>query len=252
MVSIAQGWSGAGHPFRFGVGCRKLGRHISMTTPPALPTAGGCWNHDHVPSLVVPVVAPGQLSGTSQPTLQTGSILLRPWTAKDARAVVAAYQEPEIQRWHARSMTLTEAEQWIVDAGIAWAQESGVSWAVDLEGQLAGRMTLKFYLADAGAGVGYWTRQAARGQGVASQALLVATQWAFDHGIHRVQLEHSTQNPASCRVAAKARFAGEGIRRSAALHADGWHDMHLHGRVNKMQAELESERSPVTTAPGAD
>jgi len=38
----------------------------------------------------------------------------------------------------------------------------------------------------------------------------------------------SVTNFAWCRVAAKAGFRSEGIRRSAALHAEGWHDMHVH------------------------
>ncbi|MEW2435901.1 GNAT family protein [Streptomyces caniferus] len=38
-------------------------------------------------------------------------------------------------------------------------------------------------------------------------------------------------NPASCRVATKAGFRLEGTMRSALLHADGWHDEHLHARV---------------------
>jgi hypothetical protein len=33
------------------------------------------------------------------------------------------------------------------------------------------------------------------------------------------------------RVAGKAGFAFEGTKRSAVLHQDGWHDMHLHARV---------------------
>ena len=102
---------------------------------------------------------------------------------------------------------------------------------VDFDGRLAGRMTLKVHLAHGYARVGYWTRTADRGRGLAAQALLTATQWAFDRGFHRVELEHSTQNPASCRVAVKAQFAAEGMRRSAALHADGWHDMHVHGSI---------------------
>jgi ribosomal-protein-alanine N-acetyltransferase len=176
------------------------------------------------------------LSGAAQPTLRAGSILLRPWVSLDAPDLVEAYQEPEIQRWHARSMTVAEAEQWVADAHEAWTHETGASWAVDLGGRLAGRMTLKFHLGDACAAVGYWTRHQDRGKKVAPQALVAATLWAFDHGFHRVQLEHSTQNPASCRVATKAQFAGEGIRRSAALHADGWHDMHLHARVSNAPA----------------
>ena len=128
-------------------------------------------------------------------------------------------------------MTLAEAEQWIAAAGAAWTEETGASWAVDLEGRLAGRMTLKFSRRRV-RGRGVLDTPADRGRGVAPQALLAATRWAFDQGFHRVQLEHSIQNPASCRVATKAQFSEEGIRRSAALHADGWHDMHLHGRIN--------------------
>lgn len=69
--------------------------------------------------------------------------------------MVAAYQEPEIQRWHARSMTAEEAQEWIEEAGSAWSEEKGASWAVVLDGALAGRMTLKFHLGDACAGAGF-------------------------------------------------------------------------------------------------
>jgi RimJ/RimL family protein N-acetyltransferase len=50
-------------------------------------------------------------------------------------------------------------------------------------------------------------------------------------GLHRVQLDHSTLNHASCRVAAKAGFWFEGTRRGQALHEDGWHDMPMHARL---------------------
>lgn len=185
-----------------------------------------------MPSLVEPAIASGELSRSKQPTLAVGSILLRPWADDDVPAVVAAYQEPEIQRWHARFMTPDEARQWIADAGSAWSAETGVSWAVEDDGVLAGPMTLRFDLADACAGAGYWTRRAARGQGVAPQALVMAAQWALGVGMHRIELEHSTRNPASCRVASKAGFDAEGTRRGGALHADGWHDMHVHGRIS--------------------
>lgn len=118
-----------------------------------------------MPLLVDPVIAPEQFSNAEQPTLHAGAIVLRPWGEDDAAAVVAAYQEPEIQRWHVRSMTCTEAEEWIEAAGRSWSNGAGASWAVEHEGVFAGRMTLKFYLDDAHAGVGYWTRRAARGRG---------------------------------------------------------------------------------------
>ena len=47
----------------------------------------------------------------------------------------------------------------------------------------------------------------------------------------RLENVHAVENMASCRVADKAGFALEGTLRSAMLHADGWHDMHLHAAI---------------------
>jgi ribosomal-protein-alanine N-acetyltransferase len=50
---------------------------------------------------------------------------------------------------------------------------------------------------------------------------MVLCRWAFEEaGFHRMGLEHSIGNPASSRVAVKAGFREEGIRRGAGLHAD--------------------------------
>ncbi len=43
-----------------------------------------------------------------------------------------------------------------------------------------------------------------------------------------MELDHSTLNHASCRVATKVGFVVEGTKRAQALHLDGWHDMHAH------------------------
>lgn len=51
------------------------------------------------------------------------------------------------------------------------------------------------------------------------------------HGLNRLELAHSVHNDASCRVAANASYALEGTKRAEGLHADGWHDMHLHARL---------------------
>lgn len=58
------------------------------------------------------------------------------------------------------------------------------------------------------------------------------TAWAFDPlGLHRVELNHSTENAASCRVAQRAGFPLEGTKRREHRHSDGWHDMHVHARL---------------------
>src|SRR5665647_312441 len=80
--------------------------------------------------------------------------------------------------------------------------------------------------------VSYWVLPAARGHRVATRALRTLSTWVFDElNLHRVELAHSTLNPASCHVAENAGYTLEGVKRSESLHTDGWHDMHLHARL---------------------
>jgi ribosomal-protein-alanine N-acetyltransferase len=180
-------------------------------------------------------VAPGTIAGIPQPTLSLdGDAALRPWSRSDAPALHAAYADHDIQRWHVRELdSLDEARAMIADWRAAWAQERRLEWAVaDSDGTLLGRLGLKsLALFDGIATVAYWTVPAARGRGLAPRAVDAATRWAFRVGFRRLELEHSTQNPASCRVAEKAGFASEGKRLGAARHADGHHDMHTHARL---------------------
>jgi [ribosomal protein S5]-alanine N-acetyltransferase len=164
-----------------------------------------------------------------------GSVLLRPWGPDDAPAVLDAYQDEAIQRWHVqRADSVAEAGEWIAGWRGAWAAEAGAHWAVvhAETGTLLGRVGLKnldFY--DGAANVAYWTVPAARGKGVAPRAVDAMASWAFEAGFYRLALAHSTINTASCRVAQKAGFAAEGVRRGAWLLADGRHDAHSHARL---------------------
>lgn len=187
-----------------------------------------------MPLLTDPVVAPGSLARMSQPVIDLGDIVLRPWLLSDAPAVAVAYADPGIRRWHARSMTEDEARAWIASWPDRWAQESGAGWAVANKSTLLGQISLRrLCLADGVAEVSYWVLPAARGRRVATRALSALTAWAFDDlRLHRVELTHSTRNPASCRVADATGYLLEGTKRHEARHADGWHDMHLHARLS--------------------
>lgn len=177
------------------------------------------------------MLAPGRLCAQGQPQLAVGELTLRPWQEADAPVLVRAYADPEIHRWHARSMSLPQARSWIEYELERWEQERGGSWAIMRDRYLLGRVGIGgVSLAEARAGVTYWVLPEARGRGVAPLALGVVADWAFDQiGIHRLELDHSTKNAASCRVAVKVGFAPEGVMRARALHLDGWHDMHGHG-----------------------
>lgn len=187
-----------------------------------------------MPELTSPAVAAGTVSGVEQPVLGFDGFEVRPWLAEDLTALVEAYAAPDIRQWHARTMTSDEAAEWIAQRSQRWADERGADWAVvDADG-VVGRVGLRTM--DLAGGLGeaaYWTMPAARGRGVAVGALRTMSEWWFGEiGLHRLDVLHSTANPASCRVAEKAGFAYEGTLRSLVLHVDGWHDMHLHARID--------------------
>src|ERR1700712_441296 len=186
-----------------------------------------------MPELVSPVVPAGRLRAQPQPTLLVDELVLRPWQLSDAPAVAAAYRDPSIQRWHVRSMDEAEAVDWVRSWAGHWAAETSAGWAVTSEDQLVGRIGFRtISLAEGQAEAAYWVLPAARGRAVASRALTAVTSWMFGCvQLHRIELAHSTRNEPSCRVALKAGYRYEGTKRQESLHADGWHDMHLHARL---------------------
>ena len=170
-----------------------------------------------------------------QPTVKVDDELaLRPWRLFDAPHVLAAFSDDDIVRWHTRRLrTLGDAEEWIEGAHNAWTKEESSGWAiVDVADEsVLGRCALHTNLEYGNAEIAYWVLPAARGRGVATRAAIAATRWGHRYGFHRIELEHSTLNLASCAVAERAGFRAEGIKRQSNVHADGLHDMHLHSHI---------------------
>ncbi|NRQ32160.1 GNAT family N-acetyltransferase [Nonomuraea sp. NN258] len=189
-----------------------------------------------MPLTIPPVIAPGTLNAGPQPVLTAADGLrLRPWTPADAPAVVDAFRDPATRHWHVRAVdTLAEAAALIDGYTEGWRTERSASWAlVTPADDVLGRVALRHLdLWQGEAEVAYWMRAAARGRGAAPAGVRAISAWAFGAGMHRLFLEHSTANPASCRVAAKTGFELEGTKRSAHQHTDGWHDVHLHALIN--------------------
>ncbi|MEV1043313.1 GNAT family N-acetyltransferase [Streptomyces sp. NBC_01732] len=183
-----------------------------------------------------PVISSGSLASSPQPVLTVfGGLLLRPWEGGDAPGFLSAYRDDEIRRWHTRRpLTETQVQEWFDAYRRDWQRETDGHWAVTRDsGEVIGRIALRGLDFDDGtANVAYWVLPAARGAGVASGALATLTAWALHEiGFHRLELDHSTRNAASCRVAMKTGYLLEGTKRSAAVHEDGRHDMQLHARL---------------------
>lgn len=205
-----------------------------------------------MPLTAEPVVPAGRWDGSSQPTLAVDGLVLRPWLREDAAPVRAAYDDDAIRRWRARTMAdEDEAAAWIEGKNAAWRAGTAGEWAVVVpaahvgepaqegspsvggSGRLVGRAALTHLnLFEGYAALAYWVVPEARGRRVAVRAGTEVLRWAFeDLGLHRVEVEHSTGNPASCRGAELLGCRAAGVRRGHALHADGHHDMHLHARL---------------------
>lgn len=188
-----------------------------------------------MPFLVPPVVSKGAMRDPGQPTLQLGhSLHARPMVEADAAWIVEAFHDPDIERWHMRDLSREEAIAWIQESHDRWASETGGNWAlIGADDVPVGRLGLHSVdLPEGTAEIGYWVLPHARRRGVATAAVSGLASWALEGlGLHRLEVCHSVDNEPSCRVAEASGFAYEGIKRSALQHMDGWHDMHLHGRI---------------------
>ncbi|MFF3216491.1 GNAT family N-acetyltransferase [Streptomyces sp. NPDC002886] len=187
---------------------------------------------------IPPVVPAGRMAALAQPSYDLPcGLRLRPWEPCDAPALVAAYADPDIRHWN-RPDRLTEeqAVTRIARWRERWHTESAALWA--LAPADGGRAVGGIALADidlrgGGAEFVYWLLPAGRGAGATTEGLSVLTSWAFTElGLHRLRITHSVANPASCHVALKSGYPLEGTMRGALLHADGWHDEHLHARIS--------------------
>ena len=191
-------------------------------------------NNLGMPKLIADVVEPGRLSTSEQPVLRIdGDLQLRPFRHDDVAAVVAAFATPDIQYFHFRRLDEEEAVQWIDERAAGWRSEQSATWAIadQRTGDVLGRVTVYLRLAEGHGEVSYWVLPAARQRGVATRACVAATRWAHTLGLHRIELQHSSTNDASARVAERAGFRREGVRRQASLLVDGWHDMVLHSHL---------------------
>ena len=156
-------------------------------------------------------------------TLTDGVVLIRPLEHADRDAVFSAVRESiaEISPWlpwcHSAYMP-EETTAFIESTRTAWAQESsfnfGVFEATDT-GYLGGVSVNHIVRQNRMANVGYWVRTSATKRGIASRAVRLAAQFAFeDLGLTRIEIAAIPENMASRRAAEKAGAKLEAIARN--------------------------------------
>jgi RimJ/RimL family protein N-acetyltransferase len=156
-------------------------------------------------------------------TLTDGALLIRPLEQADRDAVFAAVRESitEVSAWlpwcHPAYMP-QETSAFIESTRSAWAQESSFNFGIfetQGGGYLGGISVNHIVRQNRMANVGYWVRTGATKRGVASAAVRLAAQFAFeDLGLSRIEIAAIPENLASRRVAEKAGAKLEAIARN--------------------------------------
>lgn len=150
-----------------------------------------------------------------QPTLPGDGCTLRPWRSKDAAAVYAACQDPQIQRFTTVPVPYQQSHaRGFVEMGPRlWADRSDANFAiVDVNDWVLGACSLmKFDEEFRSAEIGYWVAPWARGKGYASCALKLISAWGRDGlGLTELSLWIVEGNEASEAVARSAGYAPAG------------------------------------------
>jgi RimJ/RimL family protein N-acetyltransferase len=159
-----------------------------------------------------------------EPPLADGHIALRPWRDEDVDAVVAACQDPVIQRFVPVPVPYTP------EVGRGFVEASHRGWAQGSEGRFAiadanddsvlgalGLHPVRYRRWD----VGYWIAPWARRRGVATAAVRMVCEWAMrEHDLVRIGLFTDVDNEASQRTALAAGFRREGTLRNWTFHHD--------------------------------
>lgn len=155
--------------------------------------------------------------------LETERLLLRPFEEEDAADVLAASRDAEILRWMAwaPAQTARSAREWCTTHAHRDPADA-VNFAITGGDRLIGAVGLdRPEWTDGRVEVGYWIAPWARRKGYAVEATRGVAAYAFEKGIHRVELLAAVGNRASQGVALKAGFTREGVLREAVLTPAG-------------------------------
>ena len=150
--------------------------------------------------------------------------------------VIEAYNDAAIGQWNPADVTDADSARRWIRSRADWTDGTHASWVIAETGTRSpvGAVSLhKINRDNLSASIGYWTIETARGQGFATRAVAMATEWGFAAlGLQRIELIHAVANTPSCAVAAANGYSLEGTVQRGEKYGDGkWYDEHIHGRI---------------------
>jgi RimJ/RimL family protein N-acetyltransferase len=162
--------------------------------------------------------------------------VLRELRPSDAAAVAAGAGDPRVAQHLIQVPTpypVSLARNWILHRIDWWSFGRGVTYAITAAGQphqLLGTVSLRRYVRDRRAELGYWLAASAWGQGYATEAARAAIDFGFrDLALARVYAQVLAGNRASLHVLDKLGMINEGIKRQHICKARRLHDVVLYG-----------------------
>ncbi len=153
-------------------------------------------------------------------TTAAPALTLRTWRERDVSVIVAAHADPLVRGRSPQPLTDPSAVlEWFQQLDAGWAAGTlyvlGIVEGDDPDADALGLIAVSRPTPESAIGdVTYWTVAERRGRAFAPRALESVVEWIAsaawtDPPLHRLQLAHTGDNDAACRVAEKAGFALE-------------------------------------------
>jgi RimJ/RimL family protein N-acetyltransferase len=170
------------------------------------------------------------------PDLITERLVLRELRVSDAASVAAGAGDMRVAQYLIQVPSpypIALARRWVIHRIEWWDIGRGVTFAVTLGGEpdmLLGTVSLRCYVRDRRAELGYWLAAPAWGHGFATEAAQAAVDFGFrELGLARVYAQVLAGNRGSLAVLDKLGMVNEGVKRQHVNKARRLHDVVLYG-----------------------
>ncbi len=170
------------------------------------------------------------------PILVTERLALRELRDSDASAVARGAGDKRVANYLIQVPSpypVSLAKRWVIGRREWWDLGRGLTLAVtrrDEPDRLLGTVSLRRYVRDRRAEIGYWLAVPAWGQGIATEAVRAIVDFGFrELVLARIYAQVIAGNDSSIRVLEKIGMAREGVKRQHVRKGHRLHDVVLFG-----------------------